>query len=58
MMSEAGGAVFIKDSKIYSTKKLSGILTLKALLYFISSHLKNMLWAIANKCLVNCHNIS
>ena len=32
MLSEAGGAVFIKDSKIYSTKKLSGLLTVKDLL--------------------------
>ena len=31
MLSEAGGAVFIKDSKIYSTKKLSRVLTVKAL---------------------------
>ena len=31
MLSEAGGAVFIKDSKIY-TKKLSRVLIVKALL--------------------------
>ena len=41
MLSEAGGAVFIKDSKIY-TKKLSRVLTVKALLSLISVRLKNI----------------
>ena len=42
MLSEAGRAVFIKDSKINS-KKLRRVLTVKALLYLILSHLKKIL---------------
>ena len=54
MLSEAGGAVFIKNSKIYS-KKLSRVLTVKALFKLISLHLKNIiLWPTTNKCLVHC----
>ena len=40
------------------TKKLSRVLTVKALLKLISLHLKNILWPTANKCLVNCCKVS
>ena len=57
MLSEAGGAVFIKDSKI-CTKKLSRVLMVKALPKLISSHVKHILWPTADKFVVNCCKVS
>ena len=55
MLSEAGVAVFIKNSNIIIYKKISRVLTVKALLFIV---FEDILRPTANKCLINCRKVS